>query len=223
MDVGDTVYMYVSAPYSCILYKCEVESVNIPLDQLLDNDKDFYSESAEYASYPRHMRLKKLGKYSQDSLGINDLKAHGLKAIQGPGRIQNQNLADFIHSAPYENQKVHETEVSMASINCLGLIKFLDQYAGQPYQSIEKVTDPDEKTRLETIKAAGQETMTTLKQMAKICADKFGLTTFNSGSWTDGSHTKIRDYLWCQMKKPEHEKSPISISIFVEKSATTGN
>ncbi len=67
--VGDLVYVYVGAPYSQILYKCEITKVNLKI----------YSD--------RDMELKLLKKYKHNEYTYNFLKEHGCSFIRTPRSI----------------------------------------------------------------------------------------------------------------------------------------
>ncbi len=74
---GDTVYMYVGAPVSAILYKCKVTETNIPYDY-----KD------KYLQITALMKIKLLKRYKRDEFAFEKLKSeYGIFAIRGPRGI----------------------------------------------------------------------------------------------------------------------------------------
>ena len=74
---GDTVYMYVGAPVSAILYKCKVTETNIPYDY-----KD------KYLQITALMKIKLLKRYKRDEFTFEKLKSeYGIFAIRGPRGI----------------------------------------------------------------------------------------------------------------------------------------
>lgn len=76
IKIGDIVYLYVGAPYSAILYKCEAIKVNIPYEYQDNNLK-----------MDRVMILKLLEKYDYQKYSFSFLNKYGVKAIRGPRRI----------------------------------------------------------------------------------------------------------------------------------------
>lgn len=76
VEVGDKVYIYMSAPVSAIRYKCEAVEVNIP-----------YEYHDDFMSMTRAMRLKVLKKYDSEPIGIDKLRQHGVNAVRGPRSI----------------------------------------------------------------------------------------------------------------------------------------
>lgn len=76
IQVGDTVYMYLSAPVSAIRYKCVAVEVNIP-----------YEYHDEFMSMTKAMRLKVIKKYDGEPIGIEKLRQHGVNAVRGPRSI----------------------------------------------------------------------------------------------------------------------------------------
>lgn len=77
IKVDDTVYMYVAAPISAILYKCKVTETNIPFKYA---DKNIRMTHL--------MKIKLLKKYSKDKLDFDTLKnKYDIRAIRGPIKI----------------------------------------------------------------------------------------------------------------------------------------
>ena len=71
---GDTVFMYVGAPVSAILYKCTVTATDIPYD---------YSD--EKLTIKALMRLKLVDKYRPTDFTFDRLKKeYGIFAVRGP-------------------------------------------------------------------------------------------------------------------------------------------
>lgn len=79
IKVGDIVYLYVSAPYSAILYKCEAVEVNIPYE---------YKDKNINMNYV--MKIKLQEKYNQSKYPFSKLNEYGIKAIRGPRRITEE-------------------------------------------------------------------------------------------------------------------------------------
>lgn len=79
---NDIIYVYLSAPYSCILYKCIATCVDIPYEYQDKNVK------MEYI-----MKLKVLKKYKENEISFKKLNDLGIKAIRGPRKI-NKNISN---------------------------------------------------------------------------------------------------------------------------------
>ena len=76
---GDTVFMYVGAPISAILYKCKVTEVDIPYDYEYKNFK-----------ITALMKIKLLKRYKPDKFTFDRLKSeYGIYAVRGPRGIPN--------------------------------------------------------------------------------------------------------------------------------------
>lgn len=76
---GDTVYMYVGAPVSAILYKCKVTETEIP-----------YSYEDENLRITALMKIKLLKRYKRDAFTFEKLKSkYGINAVRGPRGIPN--------------------------------------------------------------------------------------------------------------------------------------
>ena len=104
-------------------------------------------------------------------------------------------------------------------VDYIGVLDYLKNNQEVPYSNPEAPgIDPDEKDRLLEVKQKGQAAVAEMKKMASRCDTLCGLDKCLPISWLDGSNTKTRKYLWAQMKYKEYASSPVSISLFVEKS-----
>jgi predicted DNA-binding protein (MmcQ/YjbR family) len=81
---GDIAYMYVAAPYSSILYKCEVTAVNIPYDYKDNNIK-----------INKVMKIKLLKKYNKNFMTFTELNKYGITAVRGP-RVCPEKLSKIL-------------------------------------------------------------------------------------------------------------------------------
>lgn len=74
---GDTVFMYVGAPVSAILYKCKVTETDIPYDYQDEN-----------LTIRALMKIKLLKRYEPEKFTFDVLKAeYGIYAVRGPRGI----------------------------------------------------------------------------------------------------------------------------------------
>lgn len=78
IHIGDTVYLYIAAPFSAILYKCEVVEINIPYDYKNKN-----------------MKIKQVKKYKEKDLPFSKLNKLGIKAVRCPRRISKEIIKYF--------------------------------------------------------------------------------------------------------------------------------
>ena len=75
--IGDTVFMYVAAPVSAILYKCKVTETNIP-----------FRYSDKNVSMTALMKIRLLKKYPKEQFPFSALKdEYGIFAVRGPRGI----------------------------------------------------------------------------------------------------------------------------------------
>ena len=75
--VDDIIYIYVSDPYSSIMYKCIVLESNI-------------SYSCKNISISDGLKVKVLRSYKRDDLSFSKLKLYGIKSIKGPRNITSE-------------------------------------------------------------------------------------------------------------------------------------
>lgn len=82
---GETLYLYVGAPYSAILYKCQITATDIP-----------YKYADANLKITRVMKIKKLKQYDKLLATFKVLKQFGLKAIRGP-RFMPDTLSKWLN------------------------------------------------------------------------------------------------------------------------------
>lgn len=85
IKVGDLIYLYVGAPYSAILYKCEAIKVNIP-----------YEYKNENLKMNQVMEIKLIKKYDIHEYSFTKLNMYGVKSVRGP-RSMPQKLSKEIN------------------------------------------------------------------------------------------------------------------------------
>ena len=84
VQVHDIVYIYVANPFCGILYKCEVEEVNIP-----------YTYKDKNLTINKVMKLKLMKRYEEGEIPFTKLKELGITAIRGPRKITKQISSKF--------------------------------------------------------------------------------------------------------------------------------
>ena len=85
IKAGDTVFLYVAAPVSAILYKCRVLETDIPYD--------FRSENLTIKAL---MKIKLQKRYKPDEFTFDVLKEeYGVYAIRGPRGVPEALLLDL--------------------------------------------------------------------------------------------------------------------------------
>jgi len=82
----DTVYLYVGAPYSCIMFKCKAIKTNIP-----------YSYKDSNLKISNTMDLELIKAYPHNKYTFKEVSQYGLKAIRGPRRMPKK-LLDYMQS-----------------------------------------------------------------------------------------------------------------------------
>ena len=78
--VGDIVYMYVGAPNSALMYKCEIIETHIPINS---NNKNVRISEL--------MKLKVLYRFGDKSIPFSKMKELGVTAVRGP-RYMTEDL-----------------------------------------------------------------------------------------------------------------------------------
>ena len=81
---GDIVFMYVGAPYSAILYRCEVVETDIP-----------YLGHSENVNLKKLMKIRRLDVYPQDKLSLKELNKYDVVTVRGPRSMPPQLIEDI--------------------------------------------------------------------------------------------------------------------------------
>ena len=85
VNVGDTVFLYVGAPVSAILYKCKVLETDIP-----------YSYQDKNLTIKSLMKIKLLKRYDRETFTFAKLnEEYGIFAVRGPRGVPNHLSSDL--------------------------------------------------------------------------------------------------------------------------------
>jgi predicted DNA-binding protein (MmcQ/YjbR family) len=91
--VDDTVYLYVGAPYSAILYRCRVMESDIP-----------YSYEDGNLRMDHVMKIRRTHCYLPTQFSFAELKKHGVNAVRGPRRMPGSLLKELEAAACPEGE-----------------------------------------------------------------------------------------------------------------------
>ena len=84
MKVDDLVYLYITNPFSSIMYKLKIVKVHLP-----------YSFSDKNEGCQQVMKLKLIKKYKKDQISLKKLNEFGIHAVRGP-RYMPKNVSEYI-------------------------------------------------------------------------------------------------------------------------------
>ena len=79
IKVGDLIYLYVTEPYSSIMFKCLVLESDIP-----------YTSSNTKVRISRVIKVKLLKRYNKGDYSFEKLKDYGITSVRGPRRISSK-------------------------------------------------------------------------------------------------------------------------------------
>ena len=91
IKVGDMIYLYVAAPYSSIMYKCEVIETGIPY------------EKKAHSNIKELIRVKLLENYEKGKYPFKLLNDYGVMAVRN-SRFMPEELSKYINSKEKENK-----------------------------------------------------------------------------------------------------------------------
>lgn len=109
VEVGDVVYLYMTAPYSRIEYKLYVERMNIPLKESVD-DSAYSLRKHPLEDKPTDLvvRLRLLERVIDPGLNLSCLYEHGLTGSMQTNKRANKELVEYITKI-FESHKQHSS------------------------------------------------------------------------------------------------------------------
>ena len=97
VQVGDTVYLYVTAPYKRVEYKMVVERTNISShDAFDDRSYSLLSKPSFPLESEKVVRLKFVDRVQTDDLCYGKLREHGFNMTMQTNRRLNEETAEYI-------------------------------------------------------------------------------------------------------------------------------
>ena len=97
VQVGDTVYLYITAPYKRVEYKMIVEKVNISAYEAFDDRAySLINKSTTSSDSEKAVRLKYVDRIQCDDLCYSKLRQHGLNVSVQTNRRLNNEVAEYI-------------------------------------------------------------------------------------------------------------------------------
>ena len=102
IEIGDIVYIYLSAPVSCIVFKCQVIETDVTFSEEILNDKEFWRNGYTFDKPPltqKYLKLLPLEENNNDKLNFWGLKSHGeTSCLMGAKRIKDEKYLSYIES-----------------------------------------------------------------------------------------------------------------------------
>lgn len=100
LQVGDTGYIYFSAPHKCITYKFEVEACDLPYSKEMDVELKYYANPKDFESakeHNRYYRMRKIGESTSGKLTVKNLMENGLaRAPQGTLNLSHEGYKELL-------------------------------------------------------------------------------------------------------------------------------
>ena len=100
VDIGDIVYIYLSAPISRIVYKSVVIDKDIPFSMEVLNDKEYWKNGYTFDDSPlthKYIKLQPLKENNNEKLNFWGLKSHGETSnFMGAKKIKDERYLSYI-------------------------------------------------------------------------------------------------------------------------------
>lgn len=102
IEVGDIVYIYLSAPLSRIVFKCVVEDKDIPFSPDVLNDKEYWRNGHSFDDHPithKYIKLRLLEENQNELLNFCGLKSNGETSnLMGAKMIRDEKYLSYIEN-----------------------------------------------------------------------------------------------------------------------------
>ncbi len=159
----------------------------------------------EYLDVPI-VNIEELNSYIENCIKIKEFRDKNFS-------IKNYRIFDL---------KARSITEQFTEIDYISVLDYLEKNKHSEYTNpLKEGLSTSLKNKYKEIKKEAKKCIIELKKMVVKCSNSFNLFNFGQISWLDGSNTKVRDYLWVQLKYKENKNNPISISIVVEFSEIT--
>ena len=97
-EVGDNVYIYVTAPTQKIQYKTTVSAIDIPYEQINDYDEFWHVSDNSDSTEKNYVKLDLVNQFDGELLSLEELRKNGLNgAPQRPVRLADTTV-NYIES-----------------------------------------------------------------------------------------------------------------------------
>jgi hypothetical protein len=97
VQIGDIVYLYITAPYKRVEYKMVVERINISShDAFDDTPYSLIGKQTTPLETDKAVRLKYVDRVQTDDLCFSKLREHGFKATMQTNRHINKEVVEYI-------------------------------------------------------------------------------------------------------------------------------
>lgn len=93
-EIGDLIYIYCTKPIGRIQYVAKVEEINLPMETVV-SDKKYYPD-ASMQREGEYIKLSMLKEYKGNKLDTFDLEKFHFIPPQGPQRINNKELLEYL-------------------------------------------------------------------------------------------------------------------------------
>jgi 5-methylcytosine-specific restriction protein B len=125
--------------------------------------------------------------------------------------FKNYRIFDIVGERTRDNT----IRIKPTNINFLNVLRHIEDNHNKPYEKPDRITDPVRRAEIENLRSEAQGAVNEIKKVTAVCSHDYGLSKITPTQWLDGSNTKIRDYLWVQMRYPDTTELE-SISLFTE-------
>lgn len=172
---GDIIYFYVTSPYRALLYKCQVESID--LYQMDENTKNYVIHTSFYQKRQLYIRLRYIKTYPKDFLTDEKLKRYEVYNFQSTMELP-QELSKYLNKN--NNQMSIDAKTHLISIKIIigviimaVVIMFVYIIVSQGGE--EHVSDQQNVQKMDSIDLSQQEQVT--EESSPIKKEKLVLAT----------------------------------------------
>lgn len=124
-------------------------------------------------------------------------------------------LIDFKHNIYDKVAKIYKEKNRLRKEDYISILEFLSKYSGEPYASLDKIEDENERKRCIEIKEKAKDAVSKFKKIGDMLSIN-GFEYGGSTKWLNGKNTEVRKYLWIELKKKNKKENNAGIALVAE-------
>lgn len=192
----------------------DIEGARISYHLHADNDKAShkYFIKRDKDSFVRLVYDGEINGYREKPASIN--KEAIIETSYGEKNIEM--LFKFIDNEYTEIIKANVKEKELNKQDYIEVLDFLNKHAYEKYTKPEKIEDEAEKNRCLKLRENAQNCIKKFKTIGDFYKINGLFYDGNSSIWLDGTNTKVRHYLWMELRRKDKKSLSTSISVVAE-------
>lgn len=192
----------------------EIENARVSYHYNAQNDKSTYNYFIKRDD-DSFVRLVYNGEINGNKEKPNNINEEAIVETSY-GKKTMDMLFKFIDNEYTEIIKSNIKEKELNKQDYIEILDFLNKHAYEKYTKPEKIEDETEKNRCLKLRENAQNCIKKFKTIGDFYKKNGLFYDGNASIWLDGTNTKVRHYLWMELKRKDKKGLSTSISVVAE-------